>query len=849
MILFARCVTILAIALTARDVAAQGSLADYQRSDNLGDLARDAVFRDRVRPEWIAGKQAFWYRVDIGPDRHEFIYVDAEAGSKAPAFDHANLAARLSPLLGREIAPDALPVDRIEFDAEGNGLRFQVETKRYRLDRLSGELVELAGDTEPPPRRSGRVPRASRRTGEEMTLTFRNATAGPLSLFWLDPEGQRVGYGVVPPGEERRQHTYAGHVFAFIDAEGKEVDRVEADSSSTFAIIDGRSTPDRAEDDVNRPRGAQSPDGKWVASVANHNIFLKSLESGEQLPLTSEGTESDEYTNRIWWSPDSSRLVVIQAKPAQEHKVHMIQSSPRDQLQPQLKTIDYLKPGDQIEHAKPRMFDIEAQRAIPIAGDLFPNPWSIDEVRWSDDSSRFTFLYNQRGHQVVRVIAVDANTGNATALIEDTSDTFIDYSQKTFLRSLDSTSELIWMSERDGWNHLYLIDSLSGSIKNQITRGDWVVREVEHIDSEHREIYFWAMGIRPDQDPYDRQLARVKFDGSELVVLTEGDGTHSAEFSPDRRFFVDTWSRVDQPPVAVLRSTHDGSLVCELERADATLAFDRGLVPPERFVAKGRDGTTDIYGIIHKPSNFDALKHYPVVEQIYAGPHDFHVPKAWSNRPGAREMAELGFIVVQIDGMGTNWRSKAFHDLCWKNLKDAGFPDRIAWIKAAAESRPRMDLSRVGIYGGSAGGQNALAALLHHGDFYKVAVADCGCHDNRMDKIWWNEAWMGWPIGPEYADNSNVTHAHKLTGKLLLIAGELDTNVDPASTMQVVNALVKADKDFDLLIIPGVGHGAAGTTYGRRRQRDFLVHHLLGVEPRWEQPPAAGTANQLPSLP
>ena len=195
-------------------------------------------------------------------------------------------------------------------------------------------------------------------------------------------------------------------------------------------------------------------------------------------------------------------------------------------------------------------------------------------------------------------------------------------------------------------------------------------------------------------------------------------------------------------------------------------------------------------------------------------------------------MAELGFIVVQIDGMGTSNRSKAFHDVCWKNLGDAGLPDRIAWIKAAAAQYPYLDLSRVGIYGGSAGGQSAVGALLAHGDFYKVGVADCGCHDNRMDKIWWNELWMGWPVGPHYAEQSNVTNAHKLSGKLLLIVGELDHNVDPASTMQVVNALIKADKDFDLLVVPGGGHGIAESPYGTRRRSDFFVRHLLGVEPR-----------------
>jgi dipeptidyl aminopeptidase/acylaminoacyl peptidase len=239
--------------------------------------------------------------------------------------------------------------------------------------------------------------------------------------------------------------------------------------------------------------------------------------------------------------------------------------------------------------------------------------------------------------------------------------------------------------------------------------------------------------------------------------------------------------------------------------------------------------------VIVRPTNFDARKKYPVVEHIYAGPHSAFVPKAFASHLGVmHDIAELGFIVVQIDGMGTAHRSKAFHDVCWKNLGDSGFPDRIAWIRAAAEKHAEMDISRVGIFGGSAGGQSALRALIAHGDFYKVAVADCGCHDNRMDKVWWNEAWMGWPIGEHYAEQSNVTQAHRLTGKLLLIVGEMDRNVDPASTMQVANALIMADKDFDLLVMPGVGHGAAETPYGRRRRADFLVRNLLGVEPRGE---------------
>ncbi|MBC7856312.1 MAG: prolyl oligopeptidase family serine peptidase, partial [Pirellulaceae bacterium] len=327
---------------------------------------------------------------------------------------------------------------------------------------------------------------------------------------------------------------------------------------------------------------------------------------------------------------------------------------------------------------------------------------------------------------------------------------------------------------------------------------------------------------------------RVNFDGSNLVILTAGNGSHEIEYSPDGKYLMDNYSRVDQPPMSELRKAEDGSLVCKLEEADGSKLLETGWKAPERFSAKARDGATEIYGVIYRPTNFDPAKKYPVIEAIYAGPQGSFVPKKFAAFHQTQAMAELGFVVVQIDGMGTSNRSKAFHDVCYKNLGDSGLPDRILWMKAAAQKNPQLDITRVGIYGGSAGGQSATRAVLAHGDFYKAAVSDCGCHDNRMDKIWWNELWMGYPIGPHYAEQSNVTQAHKLIGKLMLIVGELDRNVDPASTMQVANALIRANKDFDLIIIPGAGHGAGGGPYGQRRMRDFFVRHLLGIEPRRE---------------
>ncbi len=583
---------------------------------------------------------------------------------------------------------------------------------------------------------------------------------------------------------------------------------------------------------VESTRAEESPDGRWVAFIRDHNVHLRDSKSREEFPLSFDGIESNAYEPRVFWAPDSAKLVALRTEKGDEREIHMIESAPDDQLQPKLHSMHYLKPGDRVPISRPHLFDVASKQEIAVADTLFPNPWSIDEIRWAPDSSRFTFLYNQRGHQVLRLIAVDADSGEATAIIDEQSPTFVDYAFKTFTHYLEESNEIIWMSERDGWNHLYLIDAQTGAVKNPITQGEWVVRGVDRVDEDARQVWFHAGGIHPGQDPYHVHHARVNFDGSGLVLLTEGDGTHEVRYSPDRRFLIDTYSRVDRPPVTELRRTEDGKLVCPLEEADWSALRETGWQVPERFVAKGRDGTTDIYGVIYRPTTFDPETRYPVIEKIYAGPHDAFVPKRFSPYHDAQAIAELGFIVVQIDGMGTNWRSRAFHDVCWKNIGDSGFPDRILWMKAAAETRPFMDLSRVGIYGGSAGGQSALRALLAHGDFYKAASADCGCHDNRMDKIWWNEAWMGWPVGPHYAEQSNVTQAHKLQGKLLLMVGELDRNVDPASTMQVVDALIEADKDFELIVFPGAGHGAGGSRYGQRRMRDFFVRNLLGVEPR-----------------
>ncbi len=573
-----------------------------------------------------------------------------------------------------------------------------------------------------------------------------------------------------------------------------------------------------------------SPDKKWTAFIKNYNVYVKNNDDKREYQLSYDGGLGKYYSSYIKWSGDSRKLVSCLVIPAEKHMIYYIESSPEDQLQPKHYSYEYQKPGDAIPQKFPQLFDVMPGKHIIVDESMLSNQYSVNNIKWSKDNTYFTFEYNKRGHQVYQVIKVDAATGNSGVIINETSPTFIDYSGKYFRYDLEPENEIIWESERDGWNHLYFYDSSTGKVKNQITSGEWVIRDVTFVDEKNHQIVFEASGKEPG-DPYFINYYRINFDGTGLVRLTNGEGNHKASFSPDRKYFVDTWSKVDSPPVSVLRRTEDGEQLMVVEKADISDLLSTGIRLPEPFVAKGRDGKTDIWGIIIKPVNFDSARKYPVIEYIYAGPHSSFVPKSF--RPivnGMHQMAELGFIVVQIDGMGTSNRSKTFHDVCWKNIKDAGFPDRILWMKAAAKKYPYLDLDRVGIYGTSAGGQNAAGAVLFHPEFYKVAVASCGCHDNRMDKMWWNEQWMGWPVGKEYAESSNVENAWRLKGKLMLLNGEMDNNVDPTTTMQLVNALIKANKEFEYVFLPGMKHTSGGS-YGERKRRDFFVKNLLGVNP------------------
>jgi hypothetical protein len=820
-------------------VRAQGTLADYQRAHDLRIKARDLVVNTPGAVTWIGDSNHFWYPKSVKGGT-EFVLVDADAGSKKPAFDQDKLAAAISSATGTKYTGLKLPFAPMQ-ERGGAARPTQGATPTTApLTFLDGEHSIQFGT-------GGSLYKCS-------LADYTCAKAGPI------PRGGREGRGAAPEDESLNPEV------SLEGPGGDPVDGLEylppAPQEGDEGRFAGRargcapSPPQQARTDARAARlgvGSQllgqlppepaqvcaSFDGKYEAFVQNFNVFIKPKGDAPAYPISFDGSEGNYYSLRTFaWSPDSKKLVAYHTRPGYDREVYYVESSPADQIQPKHSTIHYAKPGDTLDIAYPVLFDVASKQATEIDHDLFPNPFSISTPVWWKDGRGFTFEYNQRGHQAYTVIEVDAQTGKTRPLIAEETKTFFYYNDlgpglsagRKYRHDVNDGKEIIWASERDGWEHLYLYDGLTGKVKNQITKGNWLVRNVEYVDDEKRQIFFDAGGIVPGQDPYFTQLYRINFDGTGLTKLTDADGTHTVTFSHDRKFYVDTWQRVDLAPIAQLRRTSDQAVVIDLDKGDTSGLLAAGFKFPEVFVAKGRDGKTDIWGTITRPMKFDPAKKYPVIENIYAGPQGSFVPKTFSAVAPDQALAELGFIVVHIDGMGTSNRSKAFHDVAFKNLGDAGFPDRILWHKAVAAKYPSYDISRVGIFGTSAGGQSSLGGVLFHPEFYKVAVTNSGCHDNRMDKMWWNEQWMGWPLGPEYAASSNVDNAYRLQGKALIIVGEMDTNVDPASSLQVVNALVKAHKHFDMLYIPGQNHGV-GILGDEHYRDDYFVHNLLGVEP------------------
>ena len=588
-------------------------------------------------------------------------------------------------------------------------------------------------------------------------------------------------------------------------------------------------------DDEKEGRPVTSPDGKWTAFIKNDNVYVREVATGKEKQLSQDGTLSNYYSSYIQWSPDSKSVVSCRIRPVEKRYVYYVESSPADQAQPKLHKQEYAKPGDELRFKVPCIFEVESGRRLIPSTELFSHQYELSGPMWNADSKAITFEYNERGHKVYRMLEMSVVDGSVRTLIEEKEEKYVNY-PRIYRNYLSDGKRIIWSSERDNYNHLYLYDRATGKPLNQITKGEWYVRGVQHVDETNEVIYFSANGMKKGEDPYLIHYYKINFDGSNLVELTPEEGMHQCWYSSDYKYLVDVYSKVDQAPIAVLRDAKNGKIRMQLDKADISALLANGWKAPEVFSAKGRDGKTDMWGVIYRPSNFDPSKKYPVIEYIYSGPGDQYVPKTFSSYNWwMTSLAELGFIVVQVDGMTTSFRSKEFEEVCYKNLKDAGLPDHIAWIKAAAQKYPYMDIDRVGIFGCSAGGQESTGAVLFHPEFYKAAYSACGCHDNRMDKIWWNELWMGYPVDESYSACSNVDNAHLLSRPLMLVVGELDDNVDPASTMQVANALIKANKDFELVVIPGAHH-TMGEDFGEHKRYDFFVRHLMGITPpSWDK--------------
>jgi dipeptidyl-peptidase-4 len=726
----------------------QGTQADYERAARFltGDLGKMIQPAD-IRPEWLEKTDKFWYRKP-GSDT-EFILVDAEKNTSAPAFDHAKLAETLSKATGKPVKATRLPFERFEFLENGTSIRFESNGQKW--------TCELA--------------------------TYKCA------------------HEKLPAPEEN-----------------------------------------------------VSPDGKWAAFVDHYNLYVRNLSTGTVSQFTHDGEKSWDYATplpysnllieqgteevkqraAVSWSPDSTKFATFRLDSRNAGRFTTLQFVPPNQLRPKAFTYVYPLPGEIMPTAEPLIFDVSTQKCVKVQTDpielyfqgglFFP---------WYKASKRLHYRAESRGYKTAEFREIDAETGKQRVVISEHADTYVDPGE-TDETIVNEGAEILWTSERDGWNHIYLYDGKTGKLENQVTKGQWVVHRIEHVDEKARVIYFLAGGREAGEDPYLTHLYKVNLDGTGLQFLTPENANHTASVSPDGKFFVDNSSRADLPGESALRRTSDGSVVRVLEKTDVSAIEKTGWKFPEPFKGKSADGKTDTYGLIWRPSNFDPSKKYPVIEQIYTGPQGFFVPKTFGSanagRRGLQSVAELGFIVVMVDGRGTTGRSRAFHEFSYHNLGGV-FDDHVALIKQMGEKYSYMDLDRVGISGTSAGGYAAAHTMLVHPEFYKVCVSISGDHDARLDKAWWNELYQGYPVGKDYAEQSNITMADKLQGRLLLVHGDVDNNVNPVETMRFVDALIKANKDFDMLLVPNMYHGEDRNLYLVRRRWDYFVQNLLGVTP------------------
>jgi dipeptidyl-peptidase-4 len=757
----------LAIIFIALPVVAQERRAltadDYARAEKaLGYNTNPLVFRAGVRPSWMPGER-FWYRITT-PEGSEFVLIDPAKGSRAPAFDHAKVAAALSAAAGTTYDAHHLPFTSFDFSNNEQTISFTVRNRGWKCDLQANTCSADATASDQTPAPGGR------RGGRNETL---------------------------------------------------------------------------------------SPDKKRAAFIRDYNLWVRDVASGKETQLTTDGVKDFGYAtdNAGWihsdraillWSPDSKKIATFQQDQRNVGEMYLVDTKVGH---PTLQAWKYPLPGDETVAMIQRVIiDVEAPKVIrlqmpadqhrsSVCDHINCSGTDLADAQWN--SSQLAFLSNSRDHKEAHLRIADASTGAVRDVLEEKVATqFESGANEQNWRYLAASHEVIWFSERNNWGHLYLYDSTTGKLKNQITSGDWLVERVTRVDEKNRLIYFVAVGTQKGQNPYFASFCRIGFDGKNLTTLTPEAGNHSVTLSPSGRFFVDNYSKPDVPPVAVLRDD-TGKLIATLERTDISRLLATGWKPPTPISVKGRDGETDVYGLMYQPANLDPNKKYPIVNHIYPGPQGGSVG-GWSfsaGRGDAQALADLGFIVVEIEGMGNPNRSKKFHDAYYANMGDNTLPDQVSGMKQLAQKYSFIDLDRVGIYGHSGGGFATADAMFRYPDFFKVGIAESGNHDNREYEDDWAERYQGLLErkaggATNYDDQANQNLAKNLKGHLLLAHGTLDDNVPPNNTLLVVDALIKANKDFDLLMLPNQRHGYGNASnYMTRRRWDYFVRYLLGAEP------------------
>ena len=614
-------------------------------------------------------------------------------------------------------------------------------------------------------------------------------------------------------------------------------------ATSTITEAD---TPDK------KPRNySESPDKKNTLIVSDYNVWLKK-EDQDSVQITTDGTQKNGYgVTPSWmsvkniesegdhildldinWSPNNRFAIIGRYNRTNARNLYLYKTLPDEGNRAEVYSYERPLAGDSLTATvEYYLFDTENNNIKRLDFDPITTFLTYG-FRWDKEGNKAYYMKYARGYQSMDITEINLPDLTTRSIYKESASTYID--PMTSLFNLLDDGSFLFVSEKDGWNHIYRYSTKTGELLKQITKGEYVVRSIEHVDTKSKTIYFTACGKEKNTDPYLPLLYSIKFNGQSLKLLTPEKAEHTVSIWADKNVFVDNFSTVQEPNIAVLRSLKDGKVLKTLEQGDISKITEMGWQAPEPFKAKGRDGKTDIYGVLYKPANFDPSKKYAIIEGTYSGPQTIRAPKSF--RRGLLNddtpLAQLGFVLINIDGMGSAYRSKAFHDVSYKNLGDIGGPDKIAVMKELAEQYSWLDTTRVGIFGHSAGGYDAARALLAYPDFYKVGVAAAGNHDHRAAKAWWPELYMGYPAGPHYDEQSNYYNADKLQGHLMLIHGDMDQNVNTASSMRFAAELIKANKDFELLIIPGKDHSS--TYYDKyviRKRWDYFVRYLMGVEP------------------